>query len=155
MVVELTLNPRRAEQGIEDHRHERGIQADGHRQPGHRRIGHRLGYDDGRRRETGDPVEAPGPADRTGCAFRSIWLHHRSPAALPRPVSMQTALWLVKCQPLPRPAKRTHRIALTSQDYGSSNVLNTASSAPGSSSSSRVNTLLSWMIRAMHPVQPV
>ena len=48
--------PRRAEQRVDRHRHERRVEADLHRQSGHRGVRHRLGHDDGRGGEPGDHV---------------------------------------------------------------------------------------------------
>ena len=49
---------RRAEQRVDHHRDEGGVEAHGDGQPGDGRVGHRLGQDDRGRREAGDDVEA-------------------------------------------------------------------------------------------------
>ena len=51
-------HPRRAEQRVDHHRDERGIQADRNRQAGNRRVGHRLRKNNRRGRQAGDHVEA-------------------------------------------------------------------------------------------------
>ena len=59
---------RRAEQRVDDHRNERGVEADRHRQPGDCGIRHRLGQHHRGRGEAGDDVEAPWAAGRRLCA---------------------------------------------------------------------------------------
>ena len=49
---------RGAEQRIEDHRHEGGVEADGDRQPGHGRVGHRFGQHHCGGREASDEIES-------------------------------------------------------------------------------------------------
>jgi hypothetical protein len=61
---------RGAEQGVDRHRHQGGIQADGDRQAGDRGIGHGLGQHDGRCGEAGDQVEAQGIGD--GWVFHGV-----------------------------------------------------------------------------------
>ena len=63
--------PRGAEHRVDDHRHDRGVQADLDRQPGDGRVGHRLRHHDRRRRQPGKHVEpqprrliCPQPCDR-------------------------------------------------------------------------------------------
>ena len=62
---------RRAEQRVDHHRDEGGVEAHRDRQPGHGRVGHGLGQHDGRGREAGDHVEAKragaGRTCRRGC----------------------------------------------------------------------------------------
>ena len=51
-------NTRCAQQRVNDHRDEGGVEPDAHRKSGDGRIGHRLGQHDGRRRQAGDDIEA-------------------------------------------------------------------------------------------------
>ena len=53
---------RRAEQRVDEHRHERGVQPHRDRQAGHGGVGHGLWQDDRGRREAGDDIEAEGRA---------------------------------------------------------------------------------------------
>ena len=58
---------RRAEQRVDHHRDEGGIQTHRNRQTGYRRVGHRLGQNDRRGREAGDDVEAQCSGARLAC----------------------------------------------------------------------------------------
>ena len=49
---------RRAEQRVDHHRDEGGVETHGDGQPGYGRVGHCLGQNDRRGRETGDDIEA-------------------------------------------------------------------------------------------------
>ena len=69
-------HPRRAEQRIDHHRDEGGVQADGDGQAGHARVGHGLGQHDRRGRQTGDHVEAKcAGAGRDGPRFDRRRVH--------------------------------------------------------------------------------
>ena len=59
---------RRAEQRVDDHRDEGGVETHRHGQSGHRGVRHRLGQHDRGRSEAGDDVEAP---DAAGGDFRA------------------------------------------------------------------------------------
>ena len=67
---------RRAEQRVDDHRDEGGVQAHRHGQAGHGRVGHRLGQHDRGRGQAGDDIEAPDVAGgslrfgRHACSLR-------------------------------------------------------------------------------------
>ena len=50
-------HPRRAEQRVDHHRDEGGVEANRHRQTGHRCVRHGLGQDDGGGDQAGDNVE--------------------------------------------------------------------------------------------------
>ena len=68
---------RRAQQRVDDHRDEGGIQADGDGQPGDRRVRHRLRQNDRGGREAGDHVEAQCRWRRRACIRRHRCRVHR------------------------------------------------------------------------------
>ena len=68
-------SPRRAQQRVDEHRDEGGVETHRNRQPGHGGVCHRLGQDDRRRGEAGDDIEAPratGGNLNSRCSLASV-----------------------------------------------------------------------------------
>ena len=59
-------HPGGAQQGVEQHGHQGGVETDGHRQTGHAGIGHGLGQHDGRGSDTGQQIGQGAPWRRRG-----------------------------------------------------------------------------------------
>ena len=82
---------RGAEQRIDQHRNERGIQAHGHRQAGHGGVGHGLGQHDRCRDKAGDHIQAQrccrGPT--TALPPSSSWRESWGPVLLRRDVRLR------------------------------------------------------------------